>query len=97
MIGNIFMNNRFKPGVDFQFVPIENSERYAVKFITGEYKDTTVAFGIVKPTLKANEQVQIDFEYQIISGNFKLEKNIDFEQYIAEYLAKTIIGMTNNE
>jgi hypothetical protein len=84
-------------GIDYCFIyPKDTKESVHIKFLTGNYKDTIYKYGKVK-FKEEDEQVYLLFAYDVIESPVmkpkKLEKDIDFKNYIGDLLVQL---MSNN-
>ena len=83
-------------GTDYCFIYPKDGTSVHIKFIQGPYKDITFKYGKVKFKEEDN-QVYLLFAYDVIESPVtkpkKLEKDIDFKNYIGDLLVNL---MSNN-
>ena len=84
-------------GIDYCYIyPKDDAQAVHIKFLEGPYKDTIFKYGKVKFDEK-NGQVYLLFAYDVIESTVdkpkKLEKDIDFKNYIGDLLVEI---MSNN-
>lgn len=78
-------------GVDFKFVIAESDNAYVhIQILTGEYKDTVFKFGKVGIEEKGDE-AYLQFDYDVISSPIKkVDKQVEFKNYIGDILLNII-------
>ena len=86
-------------GVDYCFIyPKDDGTSVHIKFLEGPYKDTTFKYGKVKFEEK-NEQMYLLFAYDVIESVVdkprKLEKNMEFKNYIGDMLVEIMSANMN--
>jgi hypothetical protein len=79
-------------GIDYCFIyPKNDGTAVHIKFLDGPYKDTVFKYGKVK-FKEENEQVYLLFAYDVLESPVKkpskLEKDIDFKNYIGDLLVE---------
>jgi uncharacterized protein YwqG len=79
-------------GVDYCFIyPKDDETAVHIRFLDGPYKNTTFKYGKVK-FKEENEQIYLLFAYDVIESSVdkpkKLEKDIDFKNYIGNLLVE---------
>ena len=83
-------------GVDYCFIyPKDDAQTVHIKLLDGPYKDTVFKYGKVKFE-ERHEDVHLVFAFDVIESNIKakkLEKDIDFKNYIGDFLVHL---MSNN-
>ena len=86
-------------GLDYCFIyPKEDETITHIKFLEGPYKDTIFKYGKVKFEEK-NEQMYLLFAYDVIESVVdkprKLEKNMEFKNYIGDMLVEIMSANMN--
>ena len=78
-------------GVDYCYIyPKDDSQAVHIKLLDGPYKDTVYKYGRVGFEEK-NEQVYLQFKFDVIESNIKikkLEKDLEFKNYIGDLLVE---------
>jgi hypothetical protein len=88
-------------GIDYCFIyPKDVATTVHIRFLTGEYKDTVFKYG--KCTFKEiNEDMHLIFAYDVLESinhkPKKLEKDIDFKNYIGNLLVEIISSNMDQE
>ena len=88
-------------GLDFCYIyPKEDAASVHIKFLEGPYKDTIYKYGKVKFEEK-NEQIHLHFAYDVIQSTVmkpkKLEKDVDFKNYIGDLLVEIMSSNIEQE
>lgn len=88
-------------GQDYCFIyPKDDKQTVHIKFLEGPYKDTIFKYGKVK-FKEENEQVYLLFAYDVLESPVakpkKLEKDIDFKNYIGDLLVELMSGNLEQE
>lgn len=88
-------------GVDYLYTFPENDPKSIhIKLLDGPYKDTVYKYGKVK-FKQENEQVYLIFGYDVIESTVekpkKLEKDVDFKNYIGNLLAEIMSSNIEQE
>jgi len=84
-------------GLDYCFIyPKEDKDTVHVRLLDGQYKDTIFKYGKVKFEEK-NGEMYLLFAYDVLecTENYKakkLEKDIDFKNYIGDLLVEIMSG-----
>ena len=84
-------------GLDYCFIyPKEDKDKVHVRLLDGQYKDTIFKYGKVKFEEK-NGEMYLLFAYDVLecTENYKakkLEKDIDFKNYIGDLLVEIMSG-----
>lgn len=83
-------------GIDYCFIyPKDDTQSVNIKLLDGPYKDTTFKYGKVKFEEK-DEEMHLLFAFDVLESKIKLkklEKDIDFRNYIGDLLVHL---MSNN-
>ena len=79
-------------GLDYCFIyPKDDKTSVHIKLLEGPYKDTIFKYGKVK-FKEENEQVYLLFAYDVLESKVdkprKLEKDIDFKNYLGDLLVE---------
>jgi hypothetical protein len=88
-------------GLDYCYIyPKEDAASVHIKFLEGPYKDTIYKYGKVKFEEK-NEQIHLHFAYDVIQSTVmkpkKLEKDVDFKNYIGDLLVEIMSSNIEQE
>jgi hypothetical protein len=88
-------------GVDYMYTFPENDPKSIhIKLLSGVYADTVYKYGKVK-FKEENEQVYLIFGYDVIESTVekpkKLEKDVDFKNYIGNLLADIMLSNIEQE
>jgi hypothetical protein len=92
------MMRKLMDNVDFKFVISEGDKDYVhIEILTGEYKNTVFKFGKVGIEEKDNE-AYLQFDYEVVSSPIKkVDKNIEFKNYIGDILLNIITSKLDIE
>jgi hypothetical protein len=75
-------------GIDYCFITPKDNEPYMhIKLLDGPYKDTVYKYGKVKFEEK-DDEMHLLFAFDVIESNKKLEKDLDFKNYIGNLLVE---------
>ena len=88
-------------GIDYCFIyPKDDKSSVHIKFLEGPYKDTIFKYGKVK-FKEENEQVYLLFAYDVLESTVKkpskLEKDVDFKNYIGDLLVEIMSSNIEQE
>jgi hypothetical protein len=88
-------------GLDYCYIyPKEDAASVHIKFLEGPYKDTIYKYGKVKFEEK-DEQIHLHFAYDVIQSTVmkpkKLEKDVDFKNYIGDLLVEIMSSNIEQE
>ena len=88
-------------GVDYCFIyPKNNGSEVHVKFLEGPYKDTTFKYGKVK-FKEESDGMHLLFAYDVLESVIdkpkKLEKDINFKNYIGDLLVNIMSSNIEQE
>lgn len=90
--------NKFVQGVDYEYVVDDKDVNSVhIKLLTGEYADTTFKYGKVGIEEK-DDKAYLQFNFDVIKSPVKkLEKMLEFRNYIGELLAHIISSQLDIE
>ena len=88
-------------GIDYCFIyPKEDSESVHIRLLEGAYKGTLYKYGKVKFEEK-NEEMHLIFAYDVLESSVqkpkKLEKDVDFKNYIGDLLVEIMSSNMEQE
>ena len=88
-------------GVDYCFIyPKNDDSSVHIKFLTGPYKDTTFKYGKVK-FKEEFDGMHLLFAYDVLESSVskpsKLEKDMDFKNYIGNLLVEIMSSNIEQE
>jgi hypothetical protein len=88
-------------GLDYCYIyPKDDKASVHIKFLDGPYKDTIFKYGKVKFEEK-NDQVYLLFAYDVLESTVskpkKLEKDIDFKNYLGDLLVEIMSSEIEQE
>jgi uncharacterized protein YwqG len=88
-------------GIDYCFIyPKDDKSSVHIRFLEGPYKDTIFKYGKVK-FKEENEQVYLLFAYDVLESTVKkpskLEKDVDFKNYIGDLLVEIMSSNMEQE
>lgn len=88
-------------GIDYCFIyPKDDDQGVHIKFLEGQYKDTTIKYGKVKFEEK-DDLVYLIFGYDVIESKTdipkKLEKDEAFKNYLGDLLVEIMSGNIEQE
>lgn len=85
--------NNFQHGIDYEYVVNEKDKNLVhIKLLTGPYKETIYKYGKVTFDEKDN-QLYLQFAFDVLSSPIKkLDKKVEFKNYIGELLTTIITG-----
>jgi uncharacterized protein YwqG len=88
-------------GIDYCFIyPKDDKSSVHIRFLEGPYKDTIFKYGKVK-FKEENEQVYLLFAYDVLESTVKkpskLEKDVDFKNYIGDLLVEIMSSNIEQE
>jgi hypothetical protein len=88
-------------GQDYCFIyPKNDGGSVHIKFLSGPYVDTLFKYGKVK-FKEENDQVYLLFAYDVLESNVskpkKLEKDLDFKNYIGDLLVQLMSANIEQE
>jgi len=90
------MECKMTEGIDYCFIyPKDDPESVHIRLLTGKYENTVFKYGKVKFEEK-NEDVYLLFAYDVLESTIdtpkKLEKDIDFKNYLGDLLVQIMSG-----
>jgi hypothetical protein len=88
-------------GIDYCYIyPKDDANSVHIRLLTGQYKDTVYKYGRVK-LKEENENMHLLFAYDVIESTVdkpsKLEKDVDFKNYIGNFLVEIMSSNLEQE
>ena len=90
--------SNFVQGIDYEYVVDEKDVNSVhIKLLTGDYKDTTFRYGRVGIEEK-DGKAYLQFNFDVLQSSIKkLEKKIEFRDYLGELLTTIISSQLDIE
>ena len=88
-------------GIDYCYIyPKDDATTVHIRLLNGPYKDTVYKYGRVK-LKEENENMHLLFAYDVIESTVdkprKLEKDVDFKNYIGNFLVEIMSSNLEQE
>lgn len=85
--------NDFEHGVDYEYIVNDKDlNSVHIKLLTGQYKDTVYKYGKIKFE-ETDENLHLQFNFNVIESPIKkIEKTVEFRNYIGDVLSSIIRG-----